>query len=182
MYDTTYDPTVTTTVDPATSGAVAVFMGMMGVFWLFFMALLVVLIIAQWKIFTKAGKPGWASIVPVYNFIILLQIVNRPVWWIAFLVAGMIPFVNFLALPVMFVVSIILAIDLAKAFGKSTGFGVFMAFFPYIGYPMLAFGSAEYQGSTVVAPVAAAPVAPAPPVTPVAPTEPTVPTDQNPTA
>ena len=53
-----------------------------GVFSLFYLAIIVVLIAAQWKIFAKAGKPGWACIVPIYSTIVLLEIVGKPLWWI----------------------------------------------------------------------------------------------------
>lgn len=89
-----------------------------------------------WVCFTKAGKPGWASLVPIYNLWVLLEIVGRPGWWI---VLFLIPLVNF----VMF---IIVAIDFAKSFGKSTGYGLGLAFLGFIFYPMLAFGDDTYQG------------------------------------
>lgn len=105
--------------------------------WSFVSFLIVVLIfVAMWKVFTKAGKPGWAAIVPIYNVIVLLEIVGRPLWWI---VLYLIPFVNF-------VVSIIVSIDVAKAFGKDPAFGIGLAFLPPIFYPILGFGSARYVG------------------------------------
>jgi len=92
--------------------------------------------LAFYGIFTKAGKPGWAGFIPIYNTIVMLEVVGRPVWWIFLL---FIPFVNL-------VIWIIVAIDLAKSFGKSTGYAVGMILIPVIFYPMLAFGSAQYQG------------------------------------
>lgn len=91
----------------------------------------------MWKIFTKAGKPGWAAIVPIYNLIVLLEIAGKPLW---FIVLFFIPFANFVAL-------ILVAIGVAQAFGKSTGFGLGLAFLGPIFYPMLAFGDATYQGN-----------------------------------
>ena len=67
----------------------------------------VIMIAAMWKIFTKAGQPGWASLIPIYNIYILCKIVGRPGWWVILM---FIPFVNF-------VIGIILCIDLAKSFG-----------------------------------------------------------------
>ncbi|MFD0200493.1 MULTISPECIES: DUF5684 domain-containing protein [Saccharothrix] len=94
-------------------------------------------IATMWKVFTKAGKPGWAAIVPFYNFYVQLKIVGRPGWWLILL---LIPFVNI-------VISLIIAIDLAKSFGKGSGFGVVgLWLFGFIGYPILAFGSATYRG------------------------------------
>lgn len=95
---------------------------------LFFLAVM-------WRIFTKAGKPGWAILVPIYNIIVMLQIVNRPAWWIVLM---LIPGVNA-------VIGIMLIIDLAKSYGKGAGFAVGMMFLSVIFYPILAFGDAEYQ-------------------------------------
>jgi hypothetical protein len=101
---------------------------------IFWLAVVVFYIACMWKIFTKAGQPGWAAIVPIYNLWVLLQIVNRPGWW---LVLFLIPFVNI-------VIEIIVIVDLAKAFGKSVGFAVFMIFLGFIALPILALGSAQY--------------------------------------
>ena len=90
----------------------------------------------MWKIYTKAGKPGWASIVPIYNVIVLLEMINRPLWWILLL---FIPLVNFIVL-------IMIIVDLAKAFGKSVGFAIGMIVLGIVFYPLLAFGDAEYIG------------------------------------
>jgi hypothetical protein len=95
-----------------------------------------VLIVAMWKVFTKAGQPGWASIIPIYNLYIWCKIVGRPWWWILLM---LIPFVNF-------IVCIILCIDLAKSFGKGVGFGIGLALLGIIFFPILGFGSAQYQG------------------------------------
>ena len=101
------------------------------------LAFAVFIIAAMWRIFTKAGKPGWAAIIPIYNLYVLLKITGRPGWW---LVLFIIPFVNF-------IMSIILALDVAKSFGKSGVFGIFgLWIFSFVGYPILGFGSATYQG------------------------------------
>jgi hypothetical protein len=94
------------------------------------------MIAACWKIFTKAGQPGWAAIIPIYNLYIWCKIVGRPWWWILLM---LIPFVNF-------VITIILCIDLAKSFGKGVGFGLGLVFLGIIFFPILGFGSAQYQG------------------------------------
>jgi len=104
---------------------------------LFLLAIAVIGIIGVWKVFTKAGQPGWAAIIPIYNIIVLLQIVGRPIWWFILL---LIPLVNLIIL-------IILAIDLAKSFGKSAAWGFFLLFvFSFIGYLILGFGDARYVG------------------------------------
>src|SRR3981189_1639320 len=78
----------------------------------------VLLIAALWKVFTKAGQPGWACLIPIYNIYILCKIVGRPGWWVILM---LIPFVNF-------IIAIILCIDLAKCFGNGVGFGLGLAF------------------------------------------------------
>lgn len=105
----------------------------MGLVWL---VVAVGVIAGLWKVFVKAGKPGWAAIVPIYNIIVWLEIVNKPLWWIVLL---FIPFVNI-------VVLIILSIALAEKFGKSTGFGIGIALLGFIFIPILGFGDARYQG------------------------------------
>ena len=105
------------------------------------LAIIVFFVAVGWKIFAKAGKPGWASIVPIYNYIVLLEIVGRPIWWIVLM---FVPIVNF-------VILIILCIDLAKSFGKGTGFGVGLIFLGFIFAPILAFGDATYRGPQAAA-------------------------------
>ena len=98
------------------------------------LALFILIIASLWKIFTKAGRPGWAAIIPIYNTIVQLQTVGRPVWWIVLL---FIPLVNI-------VVAIILLNDLSKSFGRGVGTTLLLLFLPFIGFPMLGFGSAKY--------------------------------------
>jgi hypothetical protein len=102
---------------------------------LIFLAILVAVIAGFWKTFTKAGKPGWGAIIPIYNVILLLEIAGRPIWWILLM---LIPVVNF-------VVAIIVSIDVAKNFGKGAGFGLGLAFLGFIFYPILGFGDAQYR-------------------------------------
>ena len=96
----------------------------------------IISIIAMWKIFSKAGQPGWAAIIPIYNIIVLLRICNRPWWWLILLI---IPIVDI-------VIVIILCIDLAKAFGHGIGFGLGLIFLSLIFLLILAFGSSRYVG------------------------------------
>ena len=97
--------------------------------------LLVIVIIGLWKLFSKAGKPGWASIVPIYNTIVMIDIAGKPLWWIILL---FIPFVNI-------VVSILIMIGMAKNFGRGVGTAVGLIFLPMIFMLILGFGSAEYK-------------------------------------
>lgn len=96
----------------------------------------VLMIVSMWKIFTKAGKPGWASIIPIYNFVVMLQIAQKPEWWIILM---FIPFVNI-------IIAIIIAVAIAEKFGKTSGFAIGMILLPVVFYPILAFGDARYQG------------------------------------
>jgi len=101
------------------------------------LAIFAVMIASLWKIFTKAGEPGWAAIVPIYNIIILLKIVGRPWWWFILML-----------IPLVFIIfAIIVALDLAKAFGKGVGFAVGLILLPIVFYPILAFGDAQYGGA-----------------------------------
>lgn len=102
---------------------------------LVYLGIIVLTIVSLWKIFEKAGKPGWASIIPIYNIIVLLEIVNKPVWWIVLM---LVPLVNI-------VVAVLVYIELAKCFGKSAGFGIGMIFLSFIFLPMLAFSDAQYM-------------------------------------
>ncbi|WP_199753704.1 MULTISPECIES: DUF5684 domain-containing protein [Corallococcus] len=104
---------------------------------LVYLAVIAVVIAGMWKMFVKAGQPGWAAIVPFYNLYIMLTIVGRPIWWMALFL---------LCPPAGFIAGIIMSIDLAKSFGKSTGFGIGIAFLGFIFIPMLGFGDAQYQG------------------------------------
>ena len=102
---------------------------------LIYLIFIVAIVAAYWMVFQKAGKPGWAAIIPIYNLIILLQIVQRPIWWI---ILFFIPFVSL-------IIAIIIALDLAQSFGKGAGFGLGLIFLPIIFYPILGFGDAVYS-------------------------------------
>lgn len=93
------------------------------------LALSVLIVVSWWRVFEKAGHPGWAAIIPIYNTIILLEIADRPGWWVI-LMFGL--FLNL-------VIIIIMSLGVADSFGRSAGFGVGLAFLPFIFYPILAF-------------------------------------------
>ena len=107
-----------------------------GVGGLIYLAVIVLIIVSLWKIFEKAGKPGWAAIVPIYSMVVLCEIVGKPTWWVVLL---LVPCANI-------VVLIWLMNLLSKSFGKSEGFTVGMFLLPIVFYPMLAFGDAVYLG------------------------------------
>jgi hypothetical protein len=94
-------------------------------------------IAGMWRLFSKAGKPGWAAIIPIYNLIVLLQIAGKPIWWILLL---FIPIVNF-------IVIIMIWVGVARAFGKGTGFALGLVFLSPIFVPILGFSDAQYVGS-----------------------------------
>ncbi len=122
-------------------GFIAVYAGVVALISIIFA---IISIVSWWKIYTKADKPGWASLIPIYNIIVLLEIIEKPVWWLLLM---FVPIVNI-------VIGFMLAIELAKAFDKGTGFALLLIFFPIIGYPILAFGDSEYvlKGENLVAP------------------------------
>ncbi len=99
------------------------------------LAIGIIVVAGFWKVFTKAGQPGWACIVPFYNIYVMLQIANKPTWW---LVLCFIPIANIVAL-------VLINIGIAEKFGKSAGFGVGMALLSFIFVPMLGFGDAQYN-------------------------------------
>lgn len=121
-------------IDPAAATFLAAYMGVVAVVSI---VVGVLLIVAQWKIFTKAGEPGWAAIVPFYGNYVLFKIAFGNGW---FFLLCLIPYVNF-------VMIIILSFKLAKAFGKGVGYGFGLWLLSPIFYLMLGFGSAEYVGA-----------------------------------
>jgi hypothetical protein len=105
-------------------------------YWITFVILYALMIISGWKVFVKAGKPGWATIIPIYNVIVWCQIAGKPGWWV---ILYLIPIVNL-------IIAIIVAVNAAKAFGKSGAFGFFLLFLLYfIGMFVIGFGKAQYQ-------------------------------------
>ena len=100
-----------------------------------YVAIIVFEIAALWRVFVKGDRPGWAAIIPFFNTYTLLKVVGRPGWW---LILYFIPIVNI-------IVWIIVCIDLAKSFAKSSGFAVGVILLPFIFIPILGFGSATYR-------------------------------------
>lgn len=99
------------------------------------LALVVVVFAGFWKTFTKAGKPGWMSIIPIVNVLMLLEIADKPLWWFVLLC---IPGVNLIAI-------VLVTQAIAGNFRKGPGFGLGLAFLPFIFYPILGFGDARYR-------------------------------------
>ncbi len=104
---------------------------------IFVLLIVATLVISMWILFDKAGEPGWAAIVPIYNILTLLKIVNKPWWWLLLM---MIPYAG--------IVWNIWSLNLfVKSFGKSEGYTVGCIFLPFIFLPMLA-ATGIYQGQS----------------------------------
>ncbi len=106
---------------------------------LLYLAIIALIIVSMWKIYTKAGKPGWASIVPIYNLIIMLEIAGKPWWWIFLF---FIPIANIIFLIMMYN-------GVSKAFGKSEGFTVGLVLLGIVFFPILAFSDAKYTAPQI---------------------------------
>ncbi len=115
------------------SGLGALVAGLGIVFYLISMVLMVLTIVSMWKIFVKAGRPGWASLIPIYNNWVLLEVSGLSGWFI--LIPMLIP--------------ILVGIKLPEKFGKETAYAIGLIFLPIVFYPLLAFGKAEYIGAEV---------------------------------
>jgi len=100
------------------------------------LAVLLFIIASLWKVFAKAGEPGWASIIPIYNIVVMLKIAGKPIWWIILI---FIPFVNI-------IISLLVFLGIAQNFGKGSGFGVGLWLLGFIFFPILAFGDARFVG------------------------------------
>lgn len=103
---------------------------------LFFMATIIITYAGMWRVFEKAGRPGWAAIIPIYNIYIMAKIGGKPGWWVVLL---LIPIVNI-------IIGIMLYHALAKSFGKGVGYAFGLLFLSFIFFPILGFGDAYYQG------------------------------------
>ena len=122
--------------DPNSASAFAGIAALIGVLLIPCLIVSVIAIVGQWKVYTKAGKPGWACIVPIYNLIVLLEIVGKPIWWIFLF---LIPCVN--------IIFIIWTINLlSKSFGQSEGFTIGLLILGFIFWPVLGFGNYQYLG------------------------------------
>lgn len=130
-------------IDPNSGGAIAAFFAIIMAMLIPIIIVSIIVIIGKWKIYTKAGKPGWASIIPIYSTIVLLEIVGKPIWWIFLF---LIPCVN--------IVFLIWTINLlSKSFGQSEGFTVGLIFLSFIFYPILGFGNYQYLGPAGAGPL-----------------------------
>lgn len=109
--------------------------GAVGVAFLLAIALLVFYLGATWKVFTKAGRAGWLSLIPIVNTVVLCQIAGKSGWWVLLL---LIPFVDI-------IVAIMLILELSRAFGHGMGFALGLLFLGFIFWPILGYGSSQYR-------------------------------------
>ncbi len=101
-----------------------------------YIAVVILILVAEWKVYEKANKPGWACLIPIYNIIVMLEIIGKPWWWIFLFL-----------IPVVNIVFGIWAVNLlSKSFGKNELFTLGMFFLPFIFIPLLGFGDAVYLG------------------------------------
>lgn len=121
--------------DEAAAAAAAAVAGVMMVVMVISLIISVFMIVALWKLFTKANAPGWAAIVPIYGMWVGAELAGKPGWWA---LLGLIPIVGV-------IIQILWSLAFAERFGKSTGFGIGIAFLPFVFLPILAFSDAEYS-------------------------------------
>ena len=121
-------PELDAAVDTALAG-LRIFLFTLFAFWLFFVA-------CMWKILSKAGQPGWACLVPIYINYVLVQAIRKPISWF---ILSLIPLISL-------VYGIMILHEISKNFGRGSGTTLGLIFLPVIFLPMLAFGSAQWQG------------------------------------
>lgn len=136
----TYDYTYTTTTTAEKTGLAA----FLAAYSLFVLVVAVLSIVVMWVLYKKAGRKGWEAIVPIYNGWVYCEIAGRPGWWVFLFLVAVIPFVGPL---VALALHIVLAIDMAKSFGKDPVWAILLILLPVIGYAILAFDkNTKYVG------------------------------------
>ncbi len=142
--DYSYTSTSSSSADGAALGAFFV------IYLVFVLAIYLVASFLLSKVFKKAGRPAWEAFVPIYNTWVLFELGGKPGWLI---LLAFIPFVGGL---IVLVISLLVSLELAKRFGKSSVFGIFgLWLFSLIGYAILAFDNSTYHGPGGAAPAQA---------------------------
>lgn len=136
MYDSTY-------ADMATFASVATLASLISTYSLIILAFYVLIIVAQWKIFTKAGQEGWKALIPIYNVVVLYKIIGLSPWLLLLYLLSVVPVVGWI---ISIALSIVSTVKLAKAFNQSTAFIFGLLFLSPIFQMILGFGKAEYVG------------------------------------
>ena len=124
-------------------GAIAALMGLV-CNCAIFLVIVVPTVAGMWKVFEKAGKPGWAAIIPFFNTFVLTEVARKEILWF---VLTLVPCINIVAV-------IVICLDVAKNFGKGPGFGIGLALLPFVFFPLLGFSDARYQPTTTMVPPA----------------------------
>ena len=136
MYDSSY-------ADMATFASVATLASLISTYSLIILAFYVLIIVAQWKIFTKAGQEGWRALIPIYNVVVLYKIIGLSPWLLLLYLLSVVPVVGWI---ISIALSIVSTVKLAKAFNQSTAFIFGLLFLSPIFQMILGFGKAEYVG------------------------------------
>ena len=119
-----------------------VFKGMGAGVIIVYIAIMVFMIVSLWIVFKKAGQPGWAAIIPIFNFLVILRVASKPWWWVFSILLVIIP----IAGPILFlVVWILICNGISKNFGQSTGFTVGLVLLSVVFIPILAFGDYQWK-------------------------------------
>lgn len=153
-YDFDYSPYLDTYPSSTSSDIVSTFGAAAGAFFatfaVFFIGIIIVsiiVLIARWKLFKKAGRKPWESLIPIHSDIVEFELGGIETYWYFVNYVVLIPFLGwFFGWIAIIAINFWRCIALSKSFGKSTGFGVLMGFFPFVAYPMLAFGNSQYIG------------------------------------
>ncbi len=144
LYSDSYYTTAPTAAE--STGIMAFF----AAYLLFIIAIYIVVAIAMWKIFEKAGEKGWKALIPLYNYWTLCEIVGKPGWWSLSFLLSVIPFIGWIA---PLIVAILVSLELGKAFGKDTVWSILLlVIFSLVGYLMLGFGSDKFDKSKLSTP------------------------------
>jgi hypothetical protein len=136
MYDSSY-------ADMATFASVATLASLISTYSLIILVFYVLIIVAQWKIFTKAGQEGWKALIPIYNVVVLYKIIGLSPWLLLLYLLSVVPVVGWI---ISIALSIVSTVKLAKAFNQSTAFIFGLLFLSPIFQMILGFGKAEYVG------------------------------------
>ena len=127
-------------IDDAAAGAMVA--GVLGFYlfcFLIFLAIafipIIAMLVGMWKVFEKAGHPGWAAIVPYYNMYILNEIAGKDIMWFIF---TFVPCLNLVAI-------VVICMDVAKNFGKDPAYGIGLALLGFVFFPILGFSDAQYR-------------------------------------
>lgn len=120
-----------------------VFKGMGAGMLIVWLAIMVFMIVSWWIVFKKAGQPGWAILIPIFNFLVILRVAEKPWWWVFSVLLAIIP----IAGPILFlVVWVLICNAISKNFGQGAGFTVGLVLLSVVFVPILAFGDYKWKG------------------------------------